>query len=228
MIRGIAIALMVIYHFCFDLDLFHVVSIDFNNSLLWLVFRALIVTMFLLLVGASLYLATKNGINRQRFLKRLMLLMLCAGLVSVASDILFPKSMIFFGILHFIAVASVLGLAFRSFYRINLVLGILLIVLGTFYQHPIFNAKALQWLGLMTHRPITEDYVPILPWFGVVLIGLFIGRMLFDKRRLYSGAGKQSGLAQRALALAGRHSLLIYMVHQPVLIGSLYFFIEIL
>jgi len=224
MLRGIAILMMFVFHFSFDLKYFGMLDVDFTTHPFWLNFRRLIVSFFLLLVGISLYLATRNGLNARRYLKRLGLLITYAGLVTIGSYLMFPNSFIYFGILHFIAVASVLGLLFTRFYTLNLVLGTGLILLDIFYSDVMFNSMALNWIGLMTHLPFTEDYVPLIPWFGVVLIGMFTGRMLFGDNQppaWMSWQGKQNQVA-KLLAFAGRHSLNIYILHQPVLIGVLW------
>lgn len=219
-LRGVAIGLMAAYHFCFDLNYYGFTHFNFNYDPFWLGFRASILSLFLGLVGISLILATVGGFNLRRYLKRLGWLATCAITVSLSSRMLFPDSWIFFGVLHFIFVASILGLAFLRLYWVNLGLGSLLVLVGLTLQHPLFDQPGLQWFGLMTHKPITEDYVPLLPWFGVVLIGLFLGRYFlrssWNKR---IAAWHSSHAIARLLALAGRHSLLIYIAHQPVLMG---------
>ena len=222
-LRGIAILMMFVFHFCFDLKYFGVIDVDFTTHPFWLNFRRTIVSMFLLLVGVSLYLATRNGLNTQRYLKRLGLLIIYAALVSLGSYLMFPETFIYFGILHFITAASVVGLLFTRFYRFNLVIGIALILLDSFYSNVFFNSKAVNWIGLMTHLPFTEDYVPLIPWFGVVLIGMFTGRMLFADNKppaWICRQGMNNPLA-RLLAFGGRHSIHIYMLHQPIFIGVL-------
>lgn len=220
--RGFAIALMVIYHFSYDLDLFGYVDIDFNHDLRWRFFRTVIVSMFLMVVGISLILATRRGVQWRAFNRRIGLLVVCALLVSAGSGWMFPTSLIFFGILHFIAVASLLGLVFTRFYWFNLWLGLLIIGLGMFAQHPLFDQPWLQWLGMMTHKPVTEDYVPLLPWFGVVLTGMFAGQYIVRNKSQVQGVSRLPAHLLSSLAAAGRHSLLVYMLHQPVLIGVLY------
>lgn len=222
-LRGSAIALMVLYHACFDLNYHGLTHFNFNHDPFWLGFRALILSMFLGLVGISLALATTGGFNPRRYFRRLGWLAACAILVSLSSRMLFPESWIFFGVLHFILVASILGLAFLRLYWINLGTGGLLILAGLTLQHPLFDQPWMQWIGLMTHKPITEDYVPLLPWFGVVLLGLFSGKFFLrsDWSRPLS-AWRGDPAAARILTLAGRHSLLIYMAHQPVLMGLLW------
>jgi uncharacterized membrane protein len=146
-------------------------------------------------------------------------------LVSIGSYVVFPQSWIFFGVLHHIAIASLLGLAFLRFDSANLLIGGALIALGVFMKVPLFDASAMQWIGLMTHKPITEDYVPLLPWFGVVLVGMFVGHRLMPSR-LESVASRPILPGERLLALMGRHSLLLYMVHQPIFLALLYLFIR--
>lgn len=222
-VRGTAIVLMFAYHFSYDLDYFGLARFSFETEPFWLWFRTLILFLFLGTVGVSLQLATARGIRPRPFLRRLGLLALAAAGISVVSHIMFPGRMIFFGILHFIALASVLGLLFRRFDHANLVLGLTLIVIGSTFAHPLFDTPALQWLGMMTHKPATEDYVPLLPWFGVVLIGMFLGKRLFAAPGAASiRAWRGQGSVARLLALGGRHSLAIYLLHQPLFMGLLW------
>ena len=222
-LRGVAIVLMVFYHFCYDLTYFQLVIFDFYRDPFWLNLRTLIVSLFLGLVGVSLVLATEHGIDKRRYFKRLGLLLLFALAITLSSYVMFPGRTIVFGILHFIAFASVAGLLFVRWPRVSLLVGIGIIALDRIYQDAFFNQPWVHWLGLMTHKPATEDYVPVIPWFGVVLIGIFIGHQL--RHHLAFGFIKtwqSSAHLARGLALAGRHSLLIYVLHQPIMIGSLW------
>lgn len=227
--RGIAIVMMFIYHFSFDLNYFNFIEQDFYRDPFWINFRIVIVSTFLAVVGISLYLAHHKHFNQRGFIKRLAILIACAALVSLSSYLMFPRSTIFFGILHFIAAASLLGVLFVRFYWLNLILGAGIILISMFYQHPVFNHPLLQWIGLMTHKPVTEDYVPLLPWFGVVLIGIFFARWAYTHGNFTALSRWQSHtVVARGLQFAGRHSLLIYMLHQPLFIGSLYLVRQVL
>ena len=224
-LRGVAITLMVVYHFCFDLSYFGLADFNFYQDPSWLHSRTFILSMFLLLVGVSLVLAGGQKLDSRRYMRRLALLIASAVLISASSWWMFGERFIFFGVLHFIALASVLGLSFIRAGWVNLVLGIAVILFANYYQFPWFDTPGWRWIGLMTHKPQTEDYVPLLPWFGVVLLGLYTGPYLARLARQWQEANK-SGLI-RMLALSGRHSLIIYLLHQPVLIGALSLYVKL-
>jgi len=218
-LRGIAIVMMFVFHFSFDLNFFGYVEIHFLADPFWANFRRFIVGSFLFLMGISIFLANRKQLNIKHFTRRLILLFIFALLVTLGSYFMFPESFIYFGILHFIFVASILGLAFRRFYWFNLGLGIALLVLDTLYSHPMFDNPTINWIGFTTHLPYTEDYVPLIPWFGVVLIGMFVGRALFSSTPPTWLAWQATNPVTKTLAFGGRHSLLIYILHQPIFIG---------
>ena len=220
-LRGFAICLMIVYHFSFDLRFFQVTHADFEHDPFWLGFRALIVGSFMALVGISLVLADLAGTAPAKFWKRIALIAGCALAASVGSYLLFPHTYIFFGILHCIAVTSVLAWPFARRPRFALLLGLAIVIAGLTLAQPAFDQRALSWLGFTTMKPATEDYVPLAPWAGVAFIGIAVGCAL--------AAREFRGLAQLPLAAAprwlqwlGRHSLAVYMVHQPLLLGLLW------
>jgi uncharacterized membrane protein len=222
-LRGAAIVMMFSFHFSFDLNYFGFIHTDFYRNPFWLNYRILIVSTFLSVMGMSLYLAHYKGLQTHKYLRRLAVLIACAALVSLGSYLAFPNSMIFFGILHFIAVATILGLPFVRLYWTNLILGVAIIVIGSQVHLAFFDQAPWQWIGMMTHKPITEDYVPLFPWFGIVLLGIFFARWAYTEQHFAGFSRWQSDLGVvRGLRLGGRHSLLIYMVHQPIFIGLLY------
>jgi uncharacterized membrane protein len=218
-LRGAAICMMIVYHAAFDLNWFHIITADFNHDRFWLSFRDLIVSSFLLLVGVSLVLASRAGISPKRFWNRIALVGACAILVTVGSYVTFPKTFITFGILHCIVVSSILGWPLVRFPRAALIVGIVVIVAGVAIGVPLFDRPWLNWVGLMTHKPATEDYVPVLPWLGVVLVGISIGWWLLERRM--HDLRQISRASPKWLTWLGRHSLLVYMIHQPIMIGVL-------
>ena len=224
-LRGGAIVLMVCYHLGFDLAWFQLLQADFNHDTFWLASRALIVSMFLLVAGVSLALWDGRHRGARQFRARELRIGACALLVTAGSYAVFPRTFIFFGILHFIFVASLVGsvlvrLRWKAWtYAVAGALGVLA---GTQFSQPVFDSPLLQWIGFMTHKPSTEDYVPMFPWFGVYLLGIAAGRVLLVSPAALKGFKGGGSMAATALAWMGRHSLAIYMLHQPVLLGILY------
>jgi uncharacterized membrane protein len=213
--------MMVVYHFCFDLSYLWLADFDFYADPFWLSARTLILSTFLFLVGVSLVLATGSGLNLRRYIRRLAWLIAAALLVSAATRWMFGERFVFFGVLHFIAVASVLGLPFVRAGWLNPLLAMAIIVLASMYHSAWFDQTGWRWIGLMTHKPPTEDYVPLLPWFGVVLFGIFAAPAI---KNLAGHLPSRQTTGVRWLAFAGRHSLLIYLLHQPLLMGGLMLF----
>jgi uncharacterized membrane protein len=212
---------MIAYHLCFDFNLpwVRVLDADFNRSAFWLSFRGLIVTSFMALVGVSLHLAREGRISPVRYWRRIGVIVLCAALVSAGSYLMFPQTFISFGILHCIALCSLLAWPLVSRPRAAAIVGIALIALGNSVHDAFFDARPLQWIGLMTHKPATEDYVPLLPWLGVVLIGIAAGAWLSSRH--FSPLAPLSA-APGWVQWLGRHSLLVYMAHQPLLLAVLW------
>ena len=215
---------MASFHLCFDLNHlgFWSPRQDFYSDPFWTVQRTAIVSLFLFCAGLSQAVALHAGQTWPRFWRRWLQVAACALLVSVGSALMFPKSWISFGVLHGIAVMLVLTrlLAPRCTRQWALLAaGAVCLLLPWFAAHPFFDTRWTNWLGLVTRKPITEDYVPVLPWLGVMLWGLAAGRWLLT-RRLSWLAGHVPAFA-RPLAGLGRWSLSFYMVHQPVLIGTL-------
>jgi uncharacterized membrane protein len=218
-LRGGALCLMIVYHFAFDLRFYRVTDADFEGDPFWLGFRALIVTFFLALVGVSLVLANRAGASRRHFRERLGIIVACALAASVGSWLAFRTTYIYFGILHCIAVTSVLALPFVRRPRSAMFIGVTVIVAGLTLSHPAFDARALSWIGFTTHKPATEDYVPLFPWSGVVFVGIAAGHAL--ARAAFRPVAPLAA-APRWLRTLGRHSLLVYMAHQPILLGLLW------
>ncbi len=216
-LRGLAMVWMAAFHFCFDLDHFGFVDQDFRNDPFWTVQRTSIVTLFLLCAGAGQAIATAEGQALGRFWKRWAQVAGCAVLVSVASWWMFPRSFISFGVLHGIALMLIVVRFTAPWGRALLPLGLLAIALPHLLQHPFFDSRWTNWVGLVTRLPVTEDYVPVLPWLGVMWWGAAGAQILLRRGRAAFERPLPPALAP--LAGLGRWSLSFYMLHQPVLIG---------
>jgi uncharacterized membrane protein len=220
-LRGAAIVWMALFHFCFDLNHFGWIRADFYRDPFWTDQRTLIVSLFLLCAGLGQALALDQGQPWRRFWRRWAQVAACALLVSLGSWLMFPRSFISFGVLHGMALMLLLlrWLGPRLPLWACATLGLAALLLPHFIQHPMFDGRWGNWLGLVTHKPVAEDYVPILPWLGVMLWGYGLGRWLLARRPQVLAGSLPAAL--QPLALLGRWSLSFYMLHQPVLIGLL-------
>jgi uncharacterized membrane protein len=227
--RGVALLAMISYHFSWDLSFYGLIDTDIASHPAWRIYAHLIAGSFLALVGVSLVLAHANGIDRRAFLRRLAILVAAAAAVTIGTYFLFPESFIFFGILHEIALASVLGLLFlRLPWIITLAAAAVALTLPLVAASPIFNAPVWLWLGLATEVPETNDYVPLFPWFGCVLLGMALAQIMLRRPHLPAWlTWRVSGPLGRGLTFAGRHSLLVYLTHQLVLLGALWVFVQV-
>ena len=220
-LRGAAMVWMVVFHFSFDLNHLGWLSPqqDFYRDGFWTVQRTLIVSLFLLCAGLGQALAQQAGVGWPRFWRRWAQVAVCAVLVSAGSALMFPASWISFGVLHGMALMLVLARLATPLGSALWPLGAVLLALPQLVQQPFFDHRWSNWVGLVTHKPVTEDFVPVLPWLGVMLSGLAAGQWLLAHRPALLAAAVPAWLAP--LATLGRWPLTVYMLHQPLLIGAL-------
>ena len=219
-LRGVAIVWMAVFHFCYDLNYFGFIRQNFYVDPVWTKQRIAIVSLFLFCAGLGQAVALQQGQGWPRFWRRWAQVAGCAVLVSLGSSLMFPRSWISFGILHGIAVMLVLARLLAPLRSGLWIAGWVALLLPQFVQLAFFDTRWTNWVGLVTHKPVTEDYAPVLPWLGVMLWGLAAGRWGLEKRRAWFTGALPAGLGP--LATLGRWSLSFYMLHQPVLIGLLW------
>jgi uncharacterized membrane protein len=133
---------------------------------------------------------------------------------------MFPRSWISFGVLHGIALMLIICRFAAPASRWLLLVAALALALPFLLSHPAFDSRWTNWVGLVTHKPITEDFVPLLPWLGVMLLGLIAGRAFLARQRVADPVAPSPQLLA-ALSALGRWPLSFYMLHQPLLIGGL-------
>jgi uncharacterized membrane protein len=218
-LRGTAIVWMAVFHFFFDLNHFGWVRQNFYTDPFWTVQRSCIVSLFMFCAGMGQAVALHQGQGWRRFWRRWAQVAGCALLVTAGSWWMFPRSYISFGVLHGMAVMLLLLRLAAPLRGWLWPLGALAIALPHLVQHPVFDTRWTNWVGLVTHKPITEDYAPVLPWIGVMAWGLAAGQWVLHRRPQWVTGSLARPL--HPLAVLGRWSLSFYMLHQPVLIGLL-------
>lgn len=222
-LRGVAIVWMALFHFCFDLNHFGFIRQNFYLDPFWTVQRTCIVSMFLFCAGFGQAIALDQSRDGSRFTpafwRRWAQVVGCAVLVTLGSLWMFPRSYISFGVLHCIAIALIVMRLTAGLRGWLWLLGLLAFAVPQLVHNPWFDARATNWIGLVTRKPVTEDWVPLLPWIGIMWWGLAAGQWVLARRRSWATGALASPL--RPLATLGRWSLSFYMLHQPVLIGLL-------
>jgi uncharacterized membrane protein len=227
--RGIAIVAMAIYHFSWDLSFYKLIATNIVAEPAWRWFARSIAGSFLILAGTGLVLAHTSGFRRRPFVRRLARVGGAALAITVATRIAFPDSYIFFCILHCIAVSSVLALPFLRLPALATgAAAAFCFAAPHLFTSPALDEPLLDWLGLGLLDPRTNDYVPVFPWFGLVLAGILLGKALLRRPESLGLAGwRAESPLSRGLALAGRKSLPIYLIHQPLLLAILYGVLQI-
>ena len=221
-LRGFAVAQMIVYHFIYDLAYFGWINLVMTRDQPWLAWRTAIVTQFLLLVGVSLVLRTSFKPSATDFWKRWAQITAAALLVSLGSWLVFGQRFIYFGILHFVAAALLLARPLLQLKAWNILAGIACIAVGLVYTNDFFNTPPATIVGFMTFKPRTEDYVPLFPWIGVVLVGAGLAALWQSARwRIPTALAPLNERPPRWLMVLGTWALTIYLVHQPLLLAAM-------
>ncbi|MET2826237.1 DUF1624 domain-containing protein [Mesorhizobium shangrilense] len=228
-LRGIALLAMASYHFTWDLEFFGYTDPGLTAFGWWKIYARCIASTFLFLVGVSLFLAHGKKIRWNGFWKRFAMVAVAALAISIVTRIATPDGFIFFGILHEIALASLLGLLFLRLPALLMLIIAALVIAAPFYlRSEIFDHPALWWVGLSANNPRSNDYVPLFPWFGAVLVGIGVTKLAAASGILTRLASVTPGRWANPLVFIGRHSLAFYLIHQPLLISCVWLFAQIM
>ncbi|HOV82362.1 MAG TPA: heparan-alpha-glucosaminide N-acetyltransferase [Methanothrix sp.] len=229
LLRGTAVVSMVLYHLAFDLNYFQIYRIDVASGPALAAAR-ITLSLFLLLAGLSLTLSrSRSRLSGQKsgyllhLAERALFILLLAMGISVVTYHFLGECFIAFGALHLIAISLLFAYPFLGMGRNNFIFGMLIIVAGLYLPALSVGHPWLLWLGLSPPGYCSVDYTPVVPWFGVVLIGAALGDLLYPGfQRKIRLPDWESFAPVRVLAMLGRHSLAVYLIHQPALIALLY------
>lgn len=205
-LRGFTVLLMIIFHFCYDLNFFRFITVNFNHDLFWWTFPRVIVFIFLVAMGMSLALVHHKEIKWQKFLKRQKMLITYALIISLVTYFAFRPMWIYFGTLHCIALAGFCALPLVSRPKLSTLVTLIFIVPLFFgFNWPFFK---------LNHYSM--DYIPLFPWLGIVTLGITLFHLNVHKYNLPSFPLKS------LLIWLGQNSLNVYLVHQAILFPLVY------
>lgn len=226
-LRGVAIVMMVIYHLMWDLLFFGVLTNVALQQGFWKYFQRTTASTFIFLVGVSLVVSHQRAGDRnaghfRKYLRRGAQIfgwgMVLSVIVRVAG-----VGRIDFGVLHLIGISIILAYPLLGYRWFNIGLWALFNVVGYLLQPVRVGTIFLVWLGVKPTDYYYLDYFPLIPWFGVVLLGIGVGNLCYKKRQqVVLSSWIVHLLPIRGLQWLGRHSLLIYLSHQPILFALLF------
>jgi uncharacterized membrane protein len=220
--RTVAICSMIAFHFVRDLELFEVIATGTTVTGGWALFARLIAGSFLFLSGLNQVLAHRAGFRLQAWCRRFAVVSAAAGLVTLATYVAYPDRFIYFGILHAIAMASLIGLPFVFLPGWAAIVGAIAVVaLDLGCLRPTFTSEWMTWTGLSTHVRPSLDFIPIVPWLAPFLMGVALAKSVSLER---FEPPVPATLPLQIFAWPGRHSLAIYLLHQPVLLALVWAF----
>jgi uncharacterized membrane protein len=218
-IKTVALVSMVAYHFTYDLDLFGFLPPYTSVTGFFWWHARLTAGSFIFLAGVSLWLSHGTGIRWAAFWRREVKIIAAAALVTLGFAVVMPGMLVFYGILHSIAVSSLIAVLFlRLPALVTLTVALAAFVLPLVFRDPAFNGW-LVWTGLGTLPPVTADFLPFFPWVAPMLAGIALGRGM-SHFELWPRLAWPPTRLNRVLAWPARHSLPIYLIHQPLLIGA--------
>ncbi|MBI4018163.1 MAG: DUF1624 domain-containing protein [Candidatus Aenigmarchaeota archaeon] len=226
--RGCAVLLMIIFNYAFALRFFGISEIV-SGEFFWFWFPRFVGAMFISIAGISLaisYARTgKKGIHG-KYLRRGLSIFLLGMLITLATWAFVPHQAVLFGILHLIGASVIMAPLFLRLGKWNVLLGLALTAAGIYLSGFSLDTPWLLWLGLQPHGFATLDYFPLLPWFGIFLLGMAAGSALYKHGKRNFRIKETKNLLASSMVFLGRNSLAIYLLHIPfllVLLGALGF-----
>ncbi len=222
-LRGIAVVLMIFFNYAFTLRYFGVYTIEGGWNFWWL-FPRIIAGTFIFLMGVSLTLSHSQGWNFKKYLFRGLKIFGYGLAITLVTWLYMREGFVVFGILHLIGLSTIMAYPLLKHARLSLLLGAVFIFAGYLLSGQTFDFPWLVWLGLVPAGFYTIDYFPLLPWFGVTLFGIAFGNLLYPGGKRGFKISTADNAPVKMFSFLGRHSLIIYLAHQPVLLAFLYLF----
>ena len=235
MTRGGAIILMIFAHVLWDMDYYGIMPI---NSTFYSILQKTVAPVFFILVGISLMVSKKKMEssvfkNEKSFYNGIILRGLkifgLGMILTIVSFLVIPDKPVFFGVLHCIGLSVILSAFLLKYRKYTLLFAFLILFIGFLISDYSVEAPTILHLVIGLHQSNiwmhTVDYFPLIPWFGIILIGIVLGDILYcgnDRRFHMPDLSKYKPV--KIFQWFGRHSLIIYLIHQPIIAGVLFVF----
>lgn len=229
-LRGVALLGMLLSNLITDLNYFQFLEIDMSSGFWWW-FARIVAGTFIFLVGVSLtlsYSRAKEKISEKeiflKYVKRGLKIFSWGLAITLVTWIFIPQDFVVFGVLHLIGAAIIISYPFLNKRIYSLIYGIFIMLFGFWLATFTFDFNFLSWLGFIPENFHTVDYFPLFPWFGVVLIGIYFGNRFYENhKRKFAVPKWEKSIPVKGLSFLGKHSLKIYLIHQPVILTILFF-----
>lgn len=227
--RGLAVILMLGLHFLDDLYFFYGYQVGIS-LFIWHIWQKITAITFILLVGISLTFKLAPADKKpspkvffRKLCRRGLVIFGWGIIITVVTKIVLQEGFIIFGVLHLIGISTIISYPFLNLKYWNLLLGIIWVCLGVYLNHLQLSFSWLLWAGFADKNFFSVDYFPVFPWFGVVLLGIFIGHILYrENQRKFPLKDLSRWRPVKWFCFLGKNSLLIYLLHQPLFVFMLY------
>jgi uncharacterized membrane protein len=231
-LRGLAIILMIFFHILYDLNHFSITNYRLYSGIILIIAR-ISASLFVILAGISIsisYSRNKNQLSTNeliiKFIKRGLKILLLGLVITVITWFYIQRGFIIFGVLHLIGTSIILSFIFIRYRFINIIIGLFFILIGFYLKSFTFDFNLLIPLGFIPNNFWTIDYFPLFPWFGIFLIGIAIGNILYPNfERNFKFIDLSKNLFIKKFCFLGRNSLAIYFIHQPIIVVFIILFL---
>ncbi len=233
LIRGFTIIMMILFHISWDLDHFGIVTLNKTIYQYNFIFQP----MFFLLVGICLAVNSNKNNNlsknkksfKTHLIKRGLSIVGLGMIITLITFVIFPDKIVLFGVLHCIGFSIILSIPFLKFKSYNILFALLIIIFGFIIGSFTMENPTILHLMIGVHQPNlwqhTIDYFPLFPWFGVTLFGVALGNLLYTgNERRFKIPDLSKYKPAKMFSWCGKHSLAIYLLHQPIIAGTLFIF----
>lgn len=218
-LRGLAVWGMLAMHLIFDLVYLFALT-DFSNPVLRLIYQlgGYSSYFFLIISGICVTLGShpcRRGL--QVFGCGMIITAVTVGMYLLGFS--GPEIIIYFGVLHCLGICMLLWPVCKKLPTPALVfLGVGIILYGLYLRHYVrVDFPWLVPLGIIPQGFSSSDYFPLLPNLGYFLLGIGLGRSVYARKQTLLPRVNAAHPVLRFIGFFGRHSLIIYVLHQPVI-----------